>query len=162
MPTEAAAAARDLLATLPLLNRTVGGLVQGDTPDTLTMPQFRVLSFLCAGPLTVSDLARRRRVTMAAMGELAQALVERGMIERRPDPQDRRQQLLSLSPAGRQRYEAAYALAQAQISDLLAAHLSPEEIAAVRAALPALQRALTGVERGSVDGHGLSEKKPLP
>jgi DNA-binding MarR family transcriptional regulator len=146
MSTEAAAAARALMATLPLLNRTVGSIVQGDAPDALTMPQFRVLSFLSGGPLTVSDLARRRRVTMAAMGELAQALVERGMIERRPDPQDRRQQLLSLSEAGRQRYEAANALAQAQIANILAAHLSPAEIAAVLVALPALQRALTSEE----------------
>jgi DNA-binding MarR family transcriptional regulator len=143
MATESDAAARALLATLPLLNRTVGGIVQGDAPDALTMPQFRALAHLSDGPLTVSELARRRRVTMAAMGELAQALVERGLIERRPDTQDRRQQQLSLSELGQRRYEAAHALAQAQIADILAARLSPEELAAVRAALPALQRALT-------------------
>jgi DNA-binding MarR family transcriptional regulator len=142
MPTEAFSVARALLDTLPLLNRTVSGIVQGDAPDSLTMPQFRVLAHLSGGALTVSELARRRRVAMASMGELAQALVERGLVERRPDPQDRRQQRLSLSEAGRRRYEGAHALAQAQIADLLAARLSPEELAAVGAALPALRRAL--------------------
>jgi DNA-binding MarR family transcriptional regulator len=144
MPTEAAAAARALLDTLPLLNRTVGSIVQGDAPDSLTMPQFRVLAHLRDGPLTVSELARRRRVTMASMGELAQALVERELIDRRPDPQDRRQQQLFLSDTGRQRYDAAHALAETKIADILAARLSPEELSAVRAAIPALQSALAG------------------
>jgi DNA-binding MarR family transcriptional regulator len=152
MLTDAEATAQALLAVLPLLNRTMGGIVQGDAPDTLTMPQFRVLSFLSDGPLTVSDLARRRRVTMAAMGELAQALVERGMIERRPDPLDRRQQLLSLSAAGRCRYELAYALAQTQIAAILASHLCPEELTAVCAAISALQRALSSAESPPASG----------
>jgi DNA-binding MarR family transcriptional regulator len=142
MPTEALAVARALLDTLPLLNRTVSGIVQGDAADALTMPQFRVLAHLSGGALTVSELARRRRVAMASMGELAQALVERGLVERRPDPQDRRQQRLSLSEAGRQRYDEANALALAQIANLLAARLSPEELAGIGAALPALRRAL--------------------
>ncbi|NTW98307.1 MAG: MarR family transcriptional regulator [Oscillochloris sp.] len=142
MPTEAAAVARALLETLPLLNRTVAAIVQGDAPDALTMPQFRVLSHLSVGPQTVSELARRRRVTLASMGQLAQALVERGLVERRPDPQDRRQHQLSLSAAGRQRYHAAHDLAQDQIAALLSARLSADDLAAVHAALPALQRAL--------------------
>lgn len=143
MPTEATAAARAILDTLPLLNRTVATIVQGDSAGGLTMPQYRVLSYLSAGPLTVSELARRRRVTLAAMGELAQALVERGLVERRPDPRDRRQQRLSLSEEGARRHAAAHALARDQIAATLAARLSPQEIAAVSAALPALQRALT-------------------
>jgi len=142
MPTEAAAVARALLDTLPLLNRTVASILQADTPDMLSMPQFRALAHLSVGPLTLSELARRRRVTLAAMGELAQALVERGLVERRPDPQDRRQHQLSLTATGRQRYHASHDLAQAQIADRLTARLSPQEIAAVLAALPALQRAL--------------------
>ncbi|MEI8308478.1 MAG: MarR family transcriptional regulator [Chloroflexales bacterium] len=147
MLTDAESAAQALLSILPLLNRSIGGIVQGDAHDTLTMPQFRVLSFLSDGPLTVSELSRRRRVTMAAMGELAQALVERGLIERRPDPLDRRQQQLSLSAAGRQRYELAHALAQTQIAAILATHLSPEELTTVCAATSALQRAFTNAER---------------
>ncbi|MBX0327783.1 MarR family transcriptional regulator [Oscillochloris sp. ZM17-4] len=140
---DADAAARALLETLPLLNRTVAAIVQGDAPDSLTMPQFRALAHLGAGPLTVSDLARRRRVTMASMGELAQALVERGLVTRTPDTHDRRQQRLSLSEAGARRYAAAHNLAQAQIAASLAGRLSDDELAAVCAALPALQRALT-------------------
>lgn len=150
MPTPEDEAARALLDTMPLLNRTVAAIVQGDTPDTLTMSQFRALAHLSGGPLTVSELARRRRVSLAAMGELAQALVERGLVERRPDPQDRRQQRLSLSEAGRQRYEVAYALAQNQIAAILSARLSPAELSAVRAALPALQHALASENLGAV------------
>ncbi|NTW02323.1 MAG: MarR family transcriptional regulator [Oscillochloris sp.] len=142
MSTEAEAIARDLLTTLPLLNRTVATIVQGDAPDALTMPQFRVLAHLSGGPLTVSDLARRRRVTLASMGELAQALVERGLVARRSDPQDRRQYQLSLSEAGQLRYNAVHNLAQAQIAALLSSRLSTEELDIIHTALPALQRAL--------------------
>ncbi|NNJ10354.1 MarR family transcriptional regulator [Chloroflexales bacterium ZM16-3] len=161
MPTPEDEAARALLDTMPLLNRTVAAIVQRDTPDTLTMSQFRALAHLSGGPLTVSDLARRRRVSLASMGELVQALVERGLVERRPDLQDRRQQRLSLSDEGRRRHEDAHALAQAQIAGILAERLSPEELAAVCAALPALQRALTSEDRGNVEGQRPSEKKLL-
>lgn len=142
MPSESVAVARALLDTLPLLNRTVAAILQGDAQDTLTMPQFRALAHLSGGPLTVSELARRRRVTMASMGELVQALVERGLIARHANPQDRRQSQLSLTEAGQQRYQAAHNLAETQLAARLNAELSAEEIAAIHAAMPALQRAL--------------------
>ncbi|MGW4243770.1 MarR family winged helix-turn-helix transcriptional regulator [Nocardia sp. NPDC004722] len=47
-------------------------------------------------------------------------LQERGLIERRPDPADRRARLLALTPAGRELRDAAQAQIQAQEDRLLA------------------------------------------
>ncbi|WP_129630779.1 MarR family winged helix-turn-helix transcriptional regulator [Candidatus Oscillochloris fontis] len=142
MSAEAASIAQMLLDMLPLLNRAVLTTIQVDEPDALTMPQFRVLAHLSDGPKTVSELARRRRVTLASMGQLAQALVERGLVERRPDPQDRRQYQLSLSLAGQERYAATYALALRQLATLLAERLSSSDLATLQTTLPLLHHAL--------------------
>src|SRR6185295_15634394 len=60
-------AAQELLAILPLLTRLVAAEVRREAGDETTMPQFRVLTHLAEGPLTVSGLARRRRVSLQAM-----------------------------------------------------------------------------------------------
>ncbi len=138
-------AAEELLAVLPLMTRIVAAEVRREIGEETTMPQFRVLSQIAEGPLTVSALARKRRVTLQAMGELVQGLVERGWIARTPDPKDRRQQLLDLTEHGRRHYERASARAIAQLAPLLAG-LGEAEMTALQVALPALQRVL-GAER---------------
>ena len=138
-------AAQELLAVLPLLTRLVAAEVRREAGDETTMPQFRVLTHLAEGPLTVSGLARRRRVSLQAMGELVQLLVERGWVARAPDPNDRRQQLLILTEHGRRHYEGVQTRVMAQIVPLLA-RLDAREMAAVRIALPALHRIFAGDE----------------
>lgn len=139
-------AAEELLSVLPLLTRIVAATVRCEAGEDTTMPQFRVLAHLAEGPLTVSDLARRRRVTLQSMGEIVQTLVERGWVTRAPSAADRRQQLLTLTDRGRAQYERVQARAIEQIAPLLA-RLEPAEIAAVQAALPALRRVLAGDEQ---------------
>jgi len=136
-------AAQELLSVLPLLNRIVAVEVRHEAGEETTIPQFRVLAHLCDGPLTLSELARRRYVTLQSMSELAQMLVERGWIARTPDPHDRRQQLLALTEHGRAHYQRALSLMIARLIPLLAG-LSATEIEAVRVALPALHRVLAG------------------
>ena len=138
-------AAQELLAVLPLLTRLVAAEVRREAGDETTMPQFRVLTHLAEGPLTVSGLARRRRVSLQAMGELVQILVARGWIARAPDPNDRRQQLLILTEHGRQHHEGVQTRVMAQIVPLLA-RLDAREMAAVQIALPALHRIFAGEE----------------
>ena len=136
-------AAEELLSVLPLLTRIVAATVRCEVGEDTTMPQFRVLAHLAEGPLTVSDLARRRRVTLQSMGQIVQTLVERGWVTRAPSAADRRQQLLTLTDRGRAQYERVQARAIEQIAPLLA-RLEPAELAAVQAALPALRRVLAG------------------
>jgi DNA-binding MarR family transcriptional regulator len=137
------ALASQLLATMPVLHLAVVSFIQNEGQANLTIPQFRVLGHLAGEALTASDLARLRGVSMAAIGELIQGLVERGLVERRPDLSDRRQQRLSLSASGRSRYELAQAAATSQIGARLAARLSAHERDAIGVALAALQKALS-------------------
>lgn len=142
---DAERATNELLAVLPLLNSVVVSAVQREAGADTTMPQFRVLALLAAQPQTLSALARRRRVSLQSMGALVQALVERGWIIRTPDPLDRRQQLLALSPAGRSHFEQAEGRTVGALLPFIAA-LSAEELRAVQLALPALHRALASEE----------------
>ena len=136
----------ELLAVLPLLNRIVAAEVRREAGEETTMPQFRVLAHLVDGPLTLSVLARKRRVSLQSMGELVQALVERGWVVRIPDPTDRRQHLLHLTEEGRAHYERAQEQALRRLAPLLD-ELTGDEMAAVQQALPALHRVLTREEK---------------
>ena len=136
----------ELLAVLPLLNRIVAAEVRREAGEETTMPQFRVLAHLVDGPLTLSVLARKRRVSLQSMGELVQALVERGWVVRIPDPTDRRQHLLHLTEEGRAHYERAQEQALRRLAPLLD-ELTGDEMAAEQQALPALHRVRTREEK---------------
>lgn len=136
-------AASELLAVLPLLARIVATEVRREAGEDTTMPQYRVLAHLAERSLTLSDLARRRHVTLQSMGELVQSLVERGWITRSPAPNDRRQHILTLTEQGRQHYEQAQAQLLARLVPILD-QLNPEEMTAVQICLPALRRVLNG------------------
>src|SRR5215210_2393892 len=143
-------ATREVLAVLPLLNRIVGAEVRREAGEDTTIGQFRVLAHLAEGPLTLSVLAKRRRVSLQSMSELVQVLVERGWIARAPDPSDRRQSLLQLTDHGRTHYERADAQTLRRLAPLIA-RLSHDELVAVRMALPALRRVLTQEEYDASD-----------
>jgi DNA-binding MarR family transcriptional regulator len=135
-------AANEILAVLPFLNRMIVAELQNEAGQETTMIQFRVLSHLAEQPLTLSALARKRRVSLQAAGELVQVLVARGWIVREPDPLDRRQSLLKLTDEGRLRYERAQHRMIEHLAPLLE-HLTDEEMNAIQQALPALHRALS-------------------
>jgi DNA-binding MarR family transcriptional regulator len=77
-------------------------------------------------------------------------LVERGWVVRAPDPSDRRQSMLLLTDPGRKHYEHASEQATQRLKPLMA-QLRPDELAAVRMALPALRRVLTQEEEDASD-----------
>ena len=53
------------------------------------------------GPPTVGDVAERLQLRVHSTGELVGRAVDRGLLERRDDPADRRRVLLVLTDAGR-------------------------------------------------------------
>jgi DNA-binding MarR family transcriptional regulator len=58
------------------------------------------------GPASVSDLAQAMRVRPQSMAQTVGDLEAEGMVERNPDPDDRRRALVSLTNAGQARINA--------------------------------------------------------
>lgn len=133
--------AQQLLAILPLLNRTMAVELRQEAGEDTTMPQFRVLSYLAEAPLTMSAIARKRRVSFQSAGELVQSLVERGWVVRMPDPADRRQSLLHLTDEGLTHYERAQRQMLARLTHFMD-QLAEDEKTTVQQALLSLHRVL--------------------
>jgi DNA-binding MarR family transcriptional regulator len=73
-----------------------------EAEDRLTLPQFRALVVLFTrGPLRLTALAGRLGVSPSAALRTAERLHVAGMIHRDPNPDNRRESILSLTPVGR-------------------------------------------------------------
>lgn len=59
------------------------------------------------GPLTIGDLARALGVSQPGVTRTVARLVERGLVEAQPGPDDQRQKIVSLTAAGRHLVELA-------------------------------------------------------
>ncbi len=71
----------------------------------LTPSQISLLSLLGNGPASASDLAAAERVRPQSVAATLAVLAERGLVERHPDPEDGRRQMVLLSPAGREFFD---------------------------------------------------------
>lgn len=89
------------------------------------------------GACGVSDLGEEMGVTSAAASQMLERLVQQGLAVRAEDPQDRRNKLVTLTPAGQQMVQESLDARQAWL-DRLAALLTPAEQAQVDAALQLL------------------------
>src|SRR5215472_10941835 len=102
----AVTAARELRVLFSRLRRRLRGLaVDGDLSPSQTAVLIRLLK---EGASSASVLAGAERVRPQSMATIVAALEQRGLIERTPDPEDGRRQLISLTKAGRQRAESSH------------------------------------------------------
>jgi DNA-binding MarR family transcriptional regulator len=116
-------------------------LRQVQAEGELTLPETSALARLDrGGPATPSALAKLEQISPQSMGATLGALEARGLVERRPDPEDRRQVVISPTDAGLQalrnrRNERTQALAQA-----LSARFTRSELKELMAVAPLLER----------------------
>ncbi len=89
--------------------------------------------------ISMSELASRRGMAMNSATALVDRLSQAGLLERRPDPADRRVVRVGVTDEGRRLREAISARRRAEYERLLAS-LSPEELQTLHAAVPALAR----------------------
>jgi DNA-binding MarR family transcriptional regulator len=62
----------------------------------------KALMWLTEGPMSLSSLAEAVRVDAPYATLIVDSLEERGLVERRPDPDDRRRKLVALTPDGKE------------------------------------------------------------
>lgn len=68
----------------------------------LNLTQASLIGYVCEfGPTTQTDLADHLGIGRAAIGAVIDRLEARGLVERRPKPDDRRVWMVGITPAGR-------------------------------------------------------------
>ncbi len=132
-------AAKQLLNAMFGMNRVIASLARFANEEEATLMQVRALTHLIDHPITVSELAQRRKVSLQSVSALIQRLVDRGWVIRVNDPDDRRRVLLQVTPEGLARVVATENRAAEHLATYLDG-LTPEEMAAARVFLPALLR----------------------
>lgn len=109
--------------------------------DGLSLTQMAALGRLYRrGTTTVSDLARAQNVRSQSMGHTVAKLQAKGLIESRPDPDDGRRTLLSLTSSGRERVEASRAARDGWLYRTIHARFDTEEQLALARAVQLLRR----------------------
>src|SRR3954468_24712166 len=92
------------------------------------------------GPQSVSDLAASERMRQQSMAQTVSDLEADGPVERRPDPQDGRRALVSLTEQGIAVLQAERRQREGWLARAITDDLSPEEQAVLRDAVELLRR----------------------
>ncbi len=113
-----------------------------DWPDIeLTMPQLRTLVLLYRGPQRMGDIAAALGISLPATTNMIVRLEAKGLVERVHDQDDRRVVKCSLTPEGRNQFEALWNVHRQRIA-AVADILTTEEMTMVVAAMELLSAAL--------------------
>ena len=123
-------AARALLATMPLVMRTIGRAMRcKSTGEAQVLPQqYRLLGAINSRPRTLGEIARIQGVTPATATTLVTTLESRGWVTREHDPDDRRRVVVSLTAHGSEVLSASRRVVEGEMTGLLSA-LSDEQVA---------------------------------
>ena len=138
---EVAAALRIAVGMLVRKLRQLPAGHPGHVGAELTLAETSALSRLDrGGPATSSDMAKQDRISPQSMGATLAVLEQRGLIERRKDPEDGRRVVLSITPAGRQVVNDRRSARTEMIAAALRGGFTPAELDLLHAAAPLLER----------------------
>ncbi|MBQ11407.1 MAG: hypothetical protein CMJ45_07650 [Planctomyces sp.] len=123
--------------------------MEGWTELELTMPQLHTMALLSQGPQRMGVIAWRLSSSQSAATSMIDRLVDKGLVERVPDKDDRRVVACQLTSPGREEMERLWRINRMRIS-LIADHLTIEELGRVVEAMELLclagQRAQEAVD----------------
>jgi DNA-binding MarR family transcriptional regulator len=108
----------------------------------ITVGQFHILRRIRSGIDSVSKLADDRHTTRPAISRTVDSLVNKGLVTRSQDPDDRRYVQLSLTAEGQILMDELFTNTRVWMAEKLGI-LSEEELAAISVAADALKRAFT-------------------
>ena len=139
MPTEP-----DTADVAAALRESVGLLLRRmrqHMPGELTLPENAAVARLSrSGPTTSSALAKLEQISPQSMGATLAGLEARGLVARRPDPDDGRRVVLSLTDAGQQVLRDKRDARTRQLAEALSARFTPDEVRLLAGAVPLLER----------------------
>ena len=132
----------DTAALAADLRLAVGRIVRRlRAENALGLPQGNVLGTLDReGPQSISDLAAGAHMRPQSMAQTVSELEHGGLVERRPDPSDKRRAFVSLTAAGRAALAADRARREGWLTRALETELSDAERAQLEQAVPLLRR----------------------
>ncbi len=127
-----------LQVSIGLLRRQ---LRQAQAAGELTLPETSALARLDrGGPATPSALAKLEQISPQSMGATLGALEACGLVERRPDPEDGRRAVMSLTEAGREMLRNRRNARTQQLAKALSTGFTPAELRRLLAAAPLIER----------------------
>ncbi len=116
-------------------------LRQTQPEGDLTYPETSALARLDrGGPSTSAALARLEQISPQSMGATLAGLEARGLVERHPDPGDRRQVVLSVTAAGLQVLSQRRGERTEQLAQALGSGFTRSELKVLMAAAPLIER----------------------
>jgi DNA-binding MarR family transcriptional regulator len=127
-------AARLRVAVLRLSRRLRKHDLAGLTPSQLST----LSSVDKCGPMRLGDLAAAERIAPSTLTRLVNVLEDRGYLLRQAAPDDARAFLVTMTDSGREVLERIREEATSLLADILTT-LPPDQLAALAAALPALE-----------------------
>lgn len=120
--------------------------------EGLTVPQFAILNHATPEGVPLSEISARMLCDNSNLTGIVDRLLSKGLVERRPDPQDRRVSLICLTQAGAEKLRNIRPRHHASVSRRMDA-LSEHEVQQLRDLLHMLHRNLEDVlasERGAM------------
>ena len=129
-----------VLTTAARLERLLGLAMERDSG--LTHPMFEVLLLLAAAPegVPMGDLSRGLVLTSGGATRLVDRMVEAGLVARERSREDKRVQVVTMTPAGSERMVEAARRHAAELERHVYDVLAPEQIRAVIDGLDQLGR----------------------
>jgi DNA-binding MarR family transcriptional regulator len=107
----------------------------------LTLPETSALARLdSGGPSTAVALAKLEQISPQSMGATLGALEDRGLVERRPDPEDGRRAVISVTEAGLQVLRSRRNAGTEQLARAIADGFTSSELKQLMAAAPLIER----------------------
>lgn len=94
----------------------------------VTAAQFKVLINIYRDVVTPAEICKHLQMDTGAMSRMISRMVNSQLIERHPDPQNKRQVRLGLTDKGREICQSFESVALADILGDLTARLAPEEV----------------------------------
>lgn len=125
----------------PVIARLARRLRQQAGGDLSPTQGAALTTIACHGPLTPSELAVRERIQRPTATRVLARLEEAGLVERTPDPGDRRSSLVTATPSGHALLASVRERKHAYLAQRLD-RLSPEELAALERVAGILERML--------------------